>query len=553
MRKARRGDSKQRHHVPEDRNFEALHHRPRDERQEAHSGPESPSSTATTSKQQNSHRKSPKSQRNPEWLLRKQRKHVYKQRFVEKSELSTPNSEVGSLNSDLSPSNSEAAPSNVEERSLSAPSGSLSFGEQLNVEMGKVKEDGLEIKKDEIDDAKKECEDGKGVDDAMTRLERLQSGVVEPELSEELLKINDQLQEDELLALESIYGDNAFVLDRQRHLRVFQIHIHIEAPGSFTITANLNSMGGLRMKSDGSHDFLYSFKLEYLPPIVLTCLLPKSYPSHLPPYFTISVQWLDSIRISSLCSMLDSIWMEQLGQEVIYRWAEWLHDFSLSFLGVVDEITLGPYGIKQTGDVRAISRSISPDVDICSLRNYNDQQCHENFQNNLHECCICYNEYAGSDFVRLPCEHFFCWKCMKTYSDIHVSEGTVNKLQCPDARCQGLLPPSLLKQLLGDKEYERWESLMLQKTLDAMSDVVYCPRCEMPCIEDEEQHAQCSKCFFSFCTLCQERRHVGTACLPPELKLQFLQVNVCVYICILFGPCILVGLPVMCEKIHIVQ
>lgn len=423
----------------------------------------------------------PKYHGNLRWVLRNRRARVAKRKFIKKTE-------------------------SREENLLNEEVESLTIGEQVKEKQDE--EEGLPSNSD--------------IYDVESILRELSSSVEEPELEAEQLRINDQSQGDELLAMESIYGENVLILDRQRGLRSFQIHVHIEALDELNVTAKLNSSTDLNARSESSDDFSYSFKVQYLPPIVLTCLLPKSYPSHLP-YFTISALWLNTTKISNLCSMLESIWIDQPGQEVLYQWIEWLQNSSLSYLGFSGEIMLGPYGVACIGDRRAISGSVSPDFDIPSIRSYNDERCCENFLKSFHECCICFSEFAGTGFVRLPCHHFFCWKCMKTYSHIHISEGTVSKLQCPDAKCGGMVPPSLLKKLLGDEEFECWESLMLQKTLESMSDVAYCPRCETPCIEDEEQDAQCSKCFYSFCTLCRERRHVGIVCMTPEIKLRILQ------------------------------
>lgn len=366
--------------------------------------------------------------------------------------------------------------------------------------------------------------DEDGGEDVMERLEKLRLGVEEPELSEEQLRNNSQSQKDELLAMESIYGDNVFIFDREDGLQSFQVHVDIESPNGITVTTKLNSSGDVKtIDNNNTSDFSYSFNVQCLPPIVLTCLLPKSYPSHLPPYFTLSVQWLDSTKIANLCLMLDSIWKAQEGQEVMYQWVEWLSSSSLSCLGFDNEIILGPYDTRHVEDRRAVSGSVSPDVDVPNIRSFNDERRHVNFLQNLSECCICFTEYPGTEFVRLPCHHFFCRKCMKTYSDMHISEGTVNKLQCPEAKCRGIVPPSVLEQLLSQEEYERWESLTLQKTLESMSDIAYCPRCETPCIEDDDQDAQCSKCYFSFCTLCREKRHVGVECMSLELKLRILE------------------------------
>lgn len=220
--------------------------------------------------------------------------------------------------------------------------------------------------------------------------------------------------------MESIYGDNVHVLENRRGLRSFQvwllqkardhliaayklmssfllqIYIQIELPSAYPVSAKLKADAQADSKLGDSDEFVYTFKVNYLSPIVLTCLLPRSYPSHGPPSFTLSVQWLHESGISKLCSMLDMLWNEQPGQEILYQWVEWLHISSLTYLGFDKELVLGPYNVKTASDRRAISGGVSPNVDIPSMKSYNDERQHENFLSGFHECCICFSEYAGT-------------------------------------------------------------------------------------------------------------------------------------------------------------
>jgi E3 ubiquitin-protein ligase RNF14 len=66
-----------------------------------------------------------------------------------------------------------------------------------------------------------------------------------------------------------------------------------------------------------------------------------------------------------------------------------------------------------------------------------------------------------------------------------------------------------IRSLLSKQELARWEDLELKQSLQRMPDVVFCPRCSAPCLEDSDNCAQCSKCFFTFCSLCDESWHPG--------------------------------------------
>ncbi|KAL9267948.1 Pentatricopeptide repeat-containing protein [Drosera capensis] len=127
----------------------------------------------------------------------------------------------------------------------------------------------------------------------------------------------------------------------------------------------------------------------------------------------------------------------------------------------------------------------------------------------------------GTEFVSVPCRHLFLY--MKTYAEMHVKGGTANRVLCSRTKCGGMVPPFILRRLLGDEEFDCWESLIQQKMLDSMPDVSYCSKCETACIEGEENLAQCSKFYFSFCTFCRDKCHVGEECMSAGEKLLILR------------------------------
>ncbi|KAJ1272557.1 hypothetical protein BS78_06G211400 [Paspalum vaginatum] len=331
------------------------------------------------------------------------------------------------------------------------------------------------------------------------------------------------------MALEAIYGDDIVVFESKGGLCYFQIYIHYDVGDGIEVCAKLSEPNASPRDvgcCDGSgHDhrpdeFSYNCKFEYLPPLILTCLLPWSYPSKDPPSFAVTVKWMDGPYVSQLCEMLDTIWAELPGQEVVYQWVEWLRNSSRSFIWIDGNMTLGPDIVTYNTDNRAISRTNSLESVIPLMLRYNSKKREQAFLEDVHLCMICLTQTKGSNFIRLPCRHLFCVKCMETLCRLHVKEGSLFQLVCPDTKCKVSIPPYVLKRLLTEEEFERWDRLLIQKTLDSMSDVVHCPKCVIGCVEDESNNAQCPKCSFIFCSFCKGLWHPGKQCLTPEQKIQ---------------------------------
>lgn len=54
---------------------------------------------------------------------------------------------------------------------------------------------------------------------------------------------------------------------------------------------------------------------------------------------------------------------------------------------------------------------------------------------------------------------------MTSLVDIHVKEGSLARLTCPDTDCKEPLPPNIIKDLLAPEQFQRWVSARLPSFL----------------------------------------------------------------------------------------
>jgi len=73
-----------------------------------------------------------------------------------------------------------------------------------------------------------------------------------------------------------------------------------------------------------------------LTPLILNFTYPTNYPSKECPVFTVGSMWLTEKQISQLSDHLKNLFFP--GEVVVYSWADWLREDSISFLGIKDQI-----------------------------------------------------------------------------------------------------------------------------------------------------------------------------------------------------------------------
>lgn len=140
-----------------------------------------------------------------------------------------------------------------------------------------------------------------------------------------------EAQEDELLALASIYDGDEF--RKAESVQGGETRIYLDLPQNFKIFVSGNSNECLQNSG-------FEYTICFLPPLVLNFELPPDYPSSSPPSFTLSGKWLSPTQLSALCKHLDNLWEEHRGRVVLFAWMQFLKEETLTYLNIVSPFEL---------------------------------------------------------------------------------------------------------------------------------------------------------------------------------------------------------------------
>ncbi|XP_059197337.1 E3 ubiquitin-protein ligase RNF14-like isoform X2 [Centropristis striata] len=126
-------------------------------------------------------------------------------------------------------------------------------------------------------------------------------------------------QENELLALQSIFDSEEFVRDESKSAG--ELRVSVELPEDFTVA----------LKED---ETLRQYEISFLPPLLLNFELPEDYPSSSPPSFTLTCSWLTHTQLSALGAQLTDQYQAAGGAVVLFSWVQFLKEEALRFLDI---------------------------------------------------------------------------------------------------------------------------------------------------------------------------------------------------------------------------
>lgn len=277
--------------------------------------------------------------------------------------------------------------------------------------------------------------------------------------------------------------------------------------------------------------------VRHVPPLQLVVTFCPGYPSKCPMDFRISSQWLSQAQLTALCIALDGLAGEMQGEQLVFAMAEWLQENALVHLSLDGETPLVLEPSLAACDRRAVSSLVHSNDASQALIEFDAERDSWLWQQGAHFCEICLAKKPGVLFTKLTaCAHGFCTQCLSDMLGVHIADGSVGAIRCPKSDCRAEVGMGIVQRLVDDVTFQRWYRLQVQRTLNEMPSVVYCPACERcgaetPVLPEpaadplELPFARCDRCGFPFCAACREVYHPDSRCIAQEGRLAKLGIS----------------------------
>ncbi|GMT33963.1 hypothetical protein PFISCL1PPCAC_25260, partial [Pristionchus fissidentatus] len=254
--------------------------------------------------------------------------------------------------------------------------------------------------------------------------------------------------------------------------------------------------------------------LEYC---TLKFSLPPEYPA-VPPSIDVDCSWMSELRCARVKEMILETAATYEDQPMLYAIAFAVKEKACENLERHVRVDGTPYCIAHKIDgATMLHRLVEAGVAV-ELKAF-ERECHD--------CEVCYENEPGTRCVRFfPCRHVYCSRCVQQYFvGLLKSEG-IRTFECLADACSSIAAQEVVKNAIGADEYERYESILLERALGAMDDMAVCPRdnCGKYVVINplNRQLGRCDECSFAFCTICRKTYHGVDGCrwqIDEKLKL----------------------------------
>ncbi|KAI9197338.1 uncharacterized protein BJ171DRAFT_519976 [Polychytrium aggregatum] len=348
---------------------------------------------------------------------------------------------------------------------------------------------------------------------------------------------NREQQDNEILALQSIYETEFEIESSDPHVGILRINcelpfegVHVrQRPADSTpeLISRNPSQADQQSASPASDDAIATAHILHLPPVTVRFMMAKGYPSREPLILQVECPWLHARRQTGLCKTFRQFWDED-HDVILFRIAEFIKSELLESFGYLqkdenstasEEVPVLEIEWPSPQHAREPFNNV-----LDQLIEYSQLQEQRIFDESVFSCGICLESKKGTACFRFSrCKHVFCKGCLEDFFSAMITEGSVSCVGCPDPECTkldsknheltsaGRLPVADVQRIVNKTLSKRYTEIIRKKILESRNDVTYCPRqdCGAPVIREsmDDKLCVCKECGFAFCCFCRKCWH----------------------------------------------